>query len=279
MIDLHLHTTASDGRSTPERLIARVASRGIRICAITDHDTVAALERARGAGERFGVRVVAGIEITAVTNGADVHMLGYFFDPAHEELVRFLAAQRDDRRRRVFEMLDRLEGLGIVLPREPIFAKSRKVAGKAIGRPAIARALVAHGHARDVNDAFERFLAIGRPAFIPRRGASPADVVHLIARAGGVSSFAHPGKLGLDDHLAPLAAAGLTAIEVFHPDHDAAAVEKYGAIARSLGLAVSGGSDYHGQTSSRVDSLGQVTLPAEAFEELWRRAPRLDPAA
>lgn len=279
MIDLHLHTTASDGRSTPERLIERVASRGIRTCAVTDHDTVAALERARLAGERFGVRVLAGIEITAVANGADVHMLGYFFDPAHEELLRFLWGQREDRKRRVLEMLDRLEGLGMVLPREPILAKSRKIAGKSIGRPAIARALVAHGHARSVNDAFERFLAIGRPAFIPRRGASPPEVVHLIARAGGVSSFAHPGKLGLDDQLAPLAAAGLTAIEVFHPDHDAAAVEKYSAIARSLGLAVSGGSDYHGPTSSRTDSLGLVTLPQDAFDELWRRAPRLGPAA
>jgi predicted metal-dependent phosphoesterase TrpH len=279
MIDLHLHTTASDGRSTPERLIERVASRGIRTCAVTDHDTVAALERARLAGERFGVRVVAGIEITAVADGADIHMLGYFFDPAHAELAAFLLAQRDDRKRRVIEMLDRLEGLGIVLPREPILVKSRKVVGKAIGRPAIARALVAHGHARDINDAFERFLAIGRPAFMPRRGAPPADVVQLIARAGGVSSFAHPGKLGLDGLLAPLAAAGLTAIEVFHPDHDAAAVEKYGAMARSLGLAVSGGSDYHGPTSGRTDALGQVTLPSEAFDELWRRALRLGPAA
>lgn len=279
MIDLHLHTTASDGRSTPERLIERVAARGIRTCAVTDHDTVAGLERARLTGERLGVRVMAGIEITAVTNGADVHMLGYFFDPAHEELAAFLTAQREDRKRRVIEMLDRLEGMGMVLPREPILAKSRKMTGKAIGRPAIARALVAHGHVRDIADAFERYLAIGRPAFIARRGASPADVVQLIARAGGVSSFAHPGKLGLDDQLAPLAAAGLTAIEVFHPDHDQAAIEKYSTIARSLGLAVSGGSDYHGPASGRTDALGQVTLPADAFEELWRRAPRLGPAA
>ena len=279
MIDLHLHTTASDGRSTPERLIERVASRGIRTCAVTDHDTVAGLERARVAGERFGVRVMAGIEITAVANGLDVHMLGYFFDPAHEELTRFLWGQREDRKRRVMEMLDRLEGLGIVLPREPILAKSRKTAGKAIGRPAIARALVAHGHARDINDAFERFLATGRPAFIPRRGASPAEVVQLIARADGVSSFAHPGKLGLDDQLAPLAAAGLTAIEVFHPDHDAAAVAKYSAMARSLGLAMSGGSDYHGPTTSRADALGKVTLPQDAFDDLLRRAPRQGPAA
>jgi predicted metal-dependent phosphoesterase TrpH len=279
MIDLHLHTTASDGRSTPERLIERAARRGIRTCAVTDHDTVAGLERACLTGERVGVRVVAGIEITAVANGVDVHMLGYFFDPAHAELTEFLSVQQDDRKRRVTEMLDRLEGLGIVLPRGPIENQARKMKGKAIGRPAIAQQLVANGHARDISDAFERYLAVGRPAFVSRRGASPADVVQLIARAGGVSSFAHPGKLGLDDQLAPLAAKGLTAIEVHHPDHDQAAVEKYGALARSLGLAISGGSDYHGPAAGRTDALGQVTLPAEAFDELWRRAPRLGPAA
>ena len=279
MIDLHLHTTASDGRSTPERLIERAARRGIRTCAVTDHDTVAGLERARLTGERVGVRVMAGIEITAVADRVDVHMLGYFFDPAHAELADFLTVQREDRKRRITEMLDRLETLGVVLPREPILAQARKSAGKAIGRPAIARQLVALGHARDINDAFERYLAVGRPAFIARRGATPAEVVKLIARAGGVSSFAHPGKLGLDDQLAPLAAAGLNAIEVFHPDHDQAATQKYAEMARSLGLAVSGGSDYHGPSAGRTDALGQVTLPAEAFDELWRRAPRLGPAA
>jgi len=275
VIDLHLHTTASDGRSTPERLIERAARRGIRTCAVTDHDTVAGLERARLTGERVGVRVMAGIEITAVANGIDVHMLGYFFDPVHAELAEFLAAQREDRKRRVTEMLDRLEGLGIVLPRDTILAKSLKMTGKAIGRPAIAQQLVALGHVKDIAEAFDRYLTPGRPAFVSRRGAAPAEVVQLIARAGGVSSFAHPGKLGLDDRIAPLAAAGLTAVEVFHPDHDQAAVEKYGAMARSLGLAMSGGSDYHGPSAGRIDALGQVTLPPDAFEDLWRRAPRI----
>jgi predicted metal-dependent phosphoesterase TrpH len=274
-----MHTTASDGRSTPERLIERAARRGIRTCAVTDHDTVAGLDRARATGERVGVRVVAGIEITAVSAGADVHMLGYFFDPAHEELTAFLVAQREDRARRVVEMLDRLEALGIVLPREAIFAGAGKIAGKAIGRPAIARQLVALGHVKDIAEAFDRYLKLGQPAFVPRRGASPADVAQLIGRAGGVSSFAHPGKLGLDDLIAPLASAGLTAIEVFHPDHDRAAVEKYGALARALGLAVSGGSDYHGPHAGRTDALGQIDLPADAFDELWRRAPRVGSAA
>jgi predicted metal-dependent phosphoesterase TrpH len=275
MIDLHLHTTASDGRSTPEQLVRRVAAAGIRTCAVTDHDTVASLPRAAEAGAALGLRVMAGIEITAVLGGHDVHMLGYFFDPLHPELTGFLKGQRDDRRRRVVEMLDRLETLGIVLPRARLLKQGVRSSGKAIGRPALARLLVAHGHARDIAEAFDKYLAAGRPAFIPRRGATPAEVVAMVGRAGGVSSFAHPGKLGLDDLVAPLAAAGLTAIEVFHPDHDAAAIDRYRAIARTLNLGMSGGSDYHGPGSGRAEALGQVTLPPEAFDDLLGRVPRV----
>jgi len=170
-------------------------------------------------------------------------------------------------------MFDRLEGMGITLPRQRILKQAARMAGKAIGRPVIARQLVAHGHARDIADAFDRYLGAGKPAFVPRRGATPADVVGLVTRAGGLASFAHPGKLGLDDLIPPLAAAGLAAIEVFHPDHDEAAVDRYRAMARALNLAMSGGSDYHGPRSGRAEALGQVTLPMDAFEDLLDRLP------
>jgi predicted metal-dependent phosphoesterase TrpH len=130
---------------------------------------------------------------------------------------------------------------------------------------------VARGHAKDIADAFERFIGVGRPAFVARRGVTPAEVVKVVSRAGGIVSFAHPGKLDFDRLIAPLAAQGLAAIEVFHPDHDAAAVEKYRTMARDLGLASSGGSDYHGPGSGRAEALGQVTLPADAFEVLSSR--------
>lgn len=274
MIDLHLHTTASDGRSAPADLIRRAAAAGIHTCAVTDHDTTAGLAEARAAAARHGVRVLAGIEITAVADGIDVHLLGYCMHPDDPELVAFLADQRQDRRRRIGEMLDRLEGLGITLPRQRMLRHASKAAGRAIGRPVIARQLVAHGHARDMADAFDRYIGTGKPAFVPRRGAAPADVVALVGRAGGVVSFAHPGKLGLDHLLAPLAAAGLGAIEAFHPDHDAAATERYRAMARALNVGVSGGSDYHGPASGRAESLGRVGLPADAFDDLLARAPR-----
>jgi hypothetical protein len=273
VIDLHLHTTASDGRSTPEQLVQRAARAGLHTIAVTDHDTTAALAPASAAAAPLGIRVVPGIEVTAVHDGTDVHLLGYFFDPAHPELVEFMAAQRADRHRRVLEIIDRLRDMGVVVEAGQILKSAAKITGKALGRPIVARLLVSTGHARDIADAFDRYLAAGRPAFVPRRGAAPVEVIRLIDRAGGVVSFAHPGKLGLDHLLAPLAAAGLTAVETFHPDHDDVAVEKYDAMAEALGLARSGGSDYHGPGSGRAEALGQVTMPQEAFEALAGRAP------
>lgn len=271
MIDLHLHTTASDGRSSPEQLVRTAAAAGITTLAVTDHDTTAGVAAARVAAGAVGVEVVMGIEITAVLDGRDVHILGYFFDDTYPELVTFLAAQREDRRRRVDAIVERLTALGAPVDYRAI-AKQAEDSHKAIGRPAIARALVAAGHARDVQDAFDRFLADGRPAFISRQGAPPGEVIALLKRAGGVASFAHPGKLGLDAVLPGLAAAGLTGLEVFHPDHDADAVQKYSAIAAALNLTPTGGSDYHGPKSGRADCLGVVGLDAAAYAALVARA-------
>lgn len=271
MIDLHLHTTASDGRSTPEALVREAAAAGIHTIAVTDHDTVAALEVADGAARRAGLALVTGIEITAVDAGRDVHILGYFFDPAHPELAAFLTAQRVDRRRRIIEMTDRLAALDVpvdvALPDD-----DRHGSGRALGRPLLGHALVAAGHVRDLQEAFSRYLADGRPAFIARRGATPTEVVALIGRAGGIASVAHPGKQGLEALVRALAPHGLAAVEVFHPDHEDADVDRYRQIARECDLVVTGGSDYHGPGSGRVHALGKVGLPDEDFERLRARA-------
>ena len=277
MIDLHLHTTASDGRSSPEALIRRAAAAGVTTLAVTDHDTTAGIAAARAAAAPMGIAVVPGIEITSVHNGKDVHMLGYFIDEAHAELAGFLVAQRADRRRRIEDMLDRLDSLGVVLDRAPLMSQAEGK-GKAIGRPVIARALIEGGHAKDMSDAFDRYLSPGRAAFVPRLGASPAEVVAIITRAGGVSSFAHPLKLGLDSLIADLARTGLDAVEVFHPDHDEAARARYQDLARDCGLLVSGGSDDHGPGADRADTLGTVSLPPQAFEALTARASGRRPA-
>ncbi len=271
MIDLHLHTTASDGRSTPEELVRRAAAAGITTLAVTDHDTTAGVAPARAAATALGITVITGIEITSVHAGKDVHVLGYFIDESDENLVSFLAAQRADRRRRIEAMLERLGQLGIELDR-PALMSQADGKGKAIGRPVIARALIEGGHARDMADAFDRFLSPDRPAFVARQGASPAEVTGIIRAAGGVSSFAHPLKLGVDDLLRGLAGAGLDAVEVFHPDHDERARARYQQLAADCGLLVSGGSDDHGPGADRPDTLGVVTCPLPAFEALAARA-------
>ncbi len=171
-------------------------------------------------------------------------------------------------------MLERLAELGVPVAADALMDAAGAASGRALGRPLIARALVEAGHARDVSDAFDRFLAHGRPAFVARRGATPADVIGIIGRARGLASFAHPGKLGLDALIPGLALAGLAAIEAFHPDHAAKDVDRYQRLARDLGLAVTGGSDFHGPGSGRPDALGAVVLPPDAFEAFEAR-PRV----
>lgn len=272
MIDLHLHTTASDGALPPADLASRVAHVGLTTFAVTDHDTTAGLREARAAAGRLGLRFIDGIEITAVENGRDVHILGYYIDPNHARLGVFLEHQRADRIRRLREIVDRLAALGCALDAAAILDPAVRGGGRSVGRPLVADALVAAGHATDRDDAFVRYLGEGGAAFVPRRGPTAVEVVRVIQDAGGLASFAHPGLTKRDDLIPPLAAAGLGAIEVRHSDHDAAAEARYRELAAAHDLAVSGGSDYHGEVSRRAQCLGTVVLPAEDFERLDARA-------
>lgn len=271
MIDLHLHTTASDGVLAPADLVARVAAAGITVLSVTDHDTVAGLPAAREAAGRLGLRLVPGIEITAVEHDRDVHILGYFFDPGHDGLAAFLREQRSDRVRRVREMLARLARLGMSIDMQDSLARAES-GGASIGRPAIADALVAAGHAADRNDAFARLLGRGRPAFVPRQGARGADVIRVLHDAGGLASLAHPVLLDDDRLIKDLAAAGLDALEVWHSSHLPAHEAHYAALADRWRLARSGGSDFHGEGVHRACRLGGVTLPAADFATLEQRA-------
>jgi len=265
VIDLHLHTTASDGTLTPATLVARAAGAGLRIIAITDHDTLDGLPEARRAATTHGVRVIDGVEITAVEDQRDVHMLGYFVDPAHSGLRDFLSTQRADRVRRVRAMASRLATLGFPIDVESLIAAAVLKPGRSIGRPQIAAALVAAGHARDYADAFDRLIGADGAAYVPRQGARPDDVIEIVRRAGGIVSMAHPGVTRLDHIIPRLAAAGMAALEVRHSDHDALAEQHYRALAAEHGLAVSGGSDYHGDTGHRAAMLGAVVLSVEDF--------------
>ena len=269
MIDLHLHSTASDGRLTPRELVDLAATAGLRVMAVTDHDTTAAVADVQALARAKGIDAVAGIEITSVMDGRDVHMLAYFIDIADVEFQRFLAAQRVSRVARLEAIGARLAELGMPVKLEAVLALARLQSSISVGRPQVARAMVAAGHVRDMHQAFDRWLGSDRPAFVPRVGPTPEQVVEIVHAAGGIVSIAHPGRTQIDDRLGPLHEAGLDAIEVYHSDHDAAAVEKYAAVAARFGLLVTGGSDFHDPASALRP--GAVTLPDGDWQRLQAR--------
>jgi predicted metal-dependent phosphoesterase TrpH len=273
LIDLHLHTTASDGALSPTALVARAAAAGIHTLAVTDHDTVNGLAEAGAAARSAGVTFVPGIEITAVEDGRDVHVLGYFFDPDDAGLAQFLAGQREDRIRRVREIANRLAMLDVPIDVEQVLQHALE-SGTTVGRPHIAEALVAAGHAPSRDAAFERFLERSAPAFVPRRGSAVAGVIDVIRGAGGIASLAHPGLTRIDDRIPAFAQAGLDALEVRHSDHDGRTERRYRALAHTLGLAVSGGSDFHGEQGHHRCPLGSVSLEAGDLAELMARRGR-----
>ena len=268
MIDLHLHTTASDGTSTPEALVAKVRAAGIRVMSVTDHDTTAALAVVRGLAERHGIEFLNGIEITSVVDEHDVHVLGYAFDTDCPKLAAFLRAQRADRVRRVRAIGARLVDLGVPVDVEAVIAVAEHHGGRSVGRPMIADALVRAGHARSRQDAFTRYLGRERPAYVPRTGPPPHEVVGIINEAKGLASLAHPGVTKQDACIPSMAQAGLAALEVYHSDHASRHRARYSRLARELGLAVTGGSDFHGEESGRPRPLGAVSLPRRHYEAL-----------
>jgi predicted metal-dependent phosphoesterase TrpH len=290
LIDLHLHTTASDGRLSPAQLVARASAAGLTTISVTDHDTVVAFAEVTEAARAVNIRVVPGIEITAVDDGRDVHVLGYFFDPLSTTLATVLERQRALRVARVRDIGARLAALGMPIDVESVLLAAAARPGSSVGRPQVARELVQAGYVTSVQDAFDQWLATGRPAFMPRTGPSPAAIVDTIHQAGGVASLAHPAVTKRDELIAPLVEHGLDAIEVYHSDHSPEAEHTYRAMARRLGVLVSGGSDFHGDdptsakaavgrptlnpARTRRSILGVVLLPANAFAALQDKAAR-----
>jgi predicted metal-dependent phosphoesterase TrpH len=269
VIDLHLHTTASDGRLAPRELVDLAAASGLRVMAVTDHDTTGAVADVQAYARAQGLEAVAGIEITAVLDGRDVHMLAYFVDITDAAFQRFLASQRASRIARLEAIGARLAELGVPVRLEAALALARMQTSLSVGRPQAARALVAAGHVKDMHQAFDRWLGHGRPGFVPRVGPAPVDIIPIVHAAGGLVSIAHPGRTQIDEQLPGLRDAGLDAIEVYHSDHDEATTSRYGALAGELGLLVTGGSDFHDPGSSVRP--GSVTLPWPYWDRLLAR--------
>jgi hypothetical protein len=279
VIDLHLHTTASDGRCSPEELVNRACTRGIRTMSVTDHDTMAGVAPAAAAARELGLTLVPGIEITSVHRGRDVHVLAYFLEHLSEELERLLADQRRNRIARAQLIAERLAAAGAPIDVDALMEAATALGGKSIARPQIAQALIAAGHVSTVAEAFDRFLSEDGPAYVPHQGAAPAMVVEMIGRAGGVASLAHPGYTKKDEIIPDLVAAGLTAIEAHHSSHDPEATRRYLSLARHYGLAVTGGSDFHGENTRRSEFFGVTNLPRAEFDRFVHQSRRVREAA
>jgi len=270
--DLHSHSTASDGTCPPAEVMRRARAAGLDVIALTDHDTVAGHEEARQALPR-GLTLLPGMELSCRLEGHSVHLLGYLFDPAHQELAAELAKIRESRVHRARAMVARLAELGAPVTWEQVTA----LAGDGVvGRPHIARAMVEAGVIESPEQAFgPDWIGAGGRAHVTRYALDPARAVALIQDAGGVAVLAHPrvperGWTVPDDVIARLAAAGLSGIEVRHPDQDRPKRMELQALADSLGLVASGGSDDHGElTGYRV---GSDTIAPDAYERLVSQA-------
>jgi predicted metal-dependent phosphoesterase TrpH len=244
---------------------------GITVFSVTDHDTMASVAKASTLAAEHGLTCVPGIEITSVHEGHDVHVLGYFLDADSAPLNALLARIRALRVERAAEISARLAAAGAPIDVEALIGGANVQSPKSIARPQIARALVAAGHVADVSEAFDRYLSEGCCAYVPHRGPSPGETIRTIREAAGIASLAHPGTGRRDEIVPGLVDAGLAAIEAYHSAHDEPATARYLALARAHGVAVSGGSDFHGEGTRRSEFFGVVNLPPEEFDRLASR--------
>ena len=264
-LDLHLHSTASDGSWSPEAVVRGAAAGGLDVIALTDHDTIAGYAAAAAVGEQVDVHVLPGIEISSTHDGRDVHILGYFVDPAAEQLVEYSDRASGRREERMREILDRLadEGIDVAIDAVEEEAGPDRVV---LGRPHLAKALVTGGHATSVPDAFDRLIGDDSPAFVPTHLLQPAEAVELVLASGGVPVWAHPPGDMIDGLLPPLVEAGLRGLEVYRPRHRRSEVLRYENICRTAGLLMSGGSDWHGPDAG--PALGDFYVTADEVERL-----------
>ncbi len=279
-VDLHAHSTASDGSASPTELAHAAARARLSAVALTDHDTVGGLGEAVAAGREVGVEVIAGTELSAHDGRIEQHILAlHVVELAHLDvaLVRFRAA----RVRRAEEIVRLLNMLGIPLTFSDVLAQA---AGGAVGRPHVARALIAARHAVDQRDAFDRFLGAGRPAYVEKEHLGMGEAIDLVHASGGIAVLAHPGRDGTRERLAPFVALGLDGLEVRHPSHTPDDAGRLAALVDEWDLVASGGSDWHGAREG-PRTLGTFDIPFTWLErqraraERWRPAPAGSPSA
>lgn len=270
-IDLHLHTTASDGAFAPAALVRMAYEAGLDCIAITDHDSTDGVAAAQETGQAIGVRVIAGIEFNTLWHGQSVHILGYFVDRQHPELQEVIARQRDGRLYRAQRMVEKLAALNMPLVWEEILADAD---GGAVGRPHIAKAMLAQGYVSDANEAFAKYLGHGMPAYVEQPKLTPSEAVMLLHRAGAAAGLAHPynvegaDQVDLDTLVPELAAAGLDAIETYYTGYGTEQRAEILNMAARFDLIPTGGSDFHGGGILTQAELGAIRVPSESLARL-----------
>ena len=267
-VDLHMHSTASDGSRAPVEVVRAATRASLVAIALTDHDTVAGLDEARAAGDELGVRVINGVELSAVEGDTETHLLGLHLRDTGV-LERGLGALREMRERRAALIVERLADVGVQISYDDVLAQA---GGGAVGRPHVARAMIAHGWAADSRDAFDRYLAAGRPAYVAKEPLRMQDAIAMIHEAGGIAVLAHPGASGTRERIEALAALGMDGVEVKHPSHSSSDTTRLRGIVETMGLIASGGSDWHGAAEG-PRTIGMMQVP---YEWLARQDERVD---
>lgn len=261
-IDLHAHSTASDGSRSPADVARAAKAAGLSAFALTDHDTIAGLADARAVAAVLGIGLIDGVELSAVEADVETHVLGLHLSE-YGELEHRLVELREMRLTRAARIVERLNGLGIPVALDAVL---RQAAGGAVGRPHVARAMIAGGWATDFREAFEKYLGNGRPAYVAKDRLSIVDAIGLIRRAGGLAILAHPGGACPRERIAALASQGLDGIEVLHPSHSWDDSRRLDGYATELDLVRSGGSDWHGAADG-ARALGMMRVPEQWLSE------------
>lgn len=269
MVDLHMHSTFSDGTMTPTELVERALKKGTKVMAITDHDNIDGLKEGSKRAKELGIEFINGIEISANFNGKDVHILGYFLDLEDKELLDWLSKLQEKRYNRTLEILKKLSNIGMKIN---INELEKEAKGNVIGRPHIARVMLKKGFVESMNDAFDRYLGDNKPAYMPKLGVDILDVVKILNKNKAVISLAHPHLIShLDDTVLNiidmLKESGLDGLELEYPNIDLKKKKKFVKIAKKRDLIITGGSDFHGLNRSGSD-LDMLNIPMKIFDDL-----------
>ncbi|RMF64956.1 MAG: PHP domain-containing protein [Calditrichaeota bacterium] len=263
-VDLHLHTNRSDGVYAPRELLDKVAGFGLRTVAIVDHDEVSAIPEAVEYAKKLGIEIIPGIELSVIFGGYDLHLLGYCFDYENAELLHYLHLFRSERVKRAEKIVDKLSDLGMPISLEAVLERAGQ---GSVGRPHIASVLVDDGFVFSFQEAFDKYLATGKPAYVDKYKMDVVTALNLIKNAGGLCSVAHPGIQVSESELMDLVKLGIDAIEVVHPKHSDEQTRFYRKVASENGLLQTGGSDFHGGPKGE-DALGRFTVDYEVVLQM-----------